>query len=171
MTVWRAGLALLCAESGDHATAGRHLERVSAEGFATIAADAFWLAGTTLAADAYASHADPDRDAMGLLYEELAPYAELVVLGRGAACFGPAARPLARIAASLGREELAETHFAQALETARSLRSPLHQAHCLLDLAAFRAQTGGDPAEALTQGRRIAEALGLARLLALAPAP
>jgi tetratricopeptide (TPR) repeat protein len=110
---WRCGLAHLLAQQGRMAEARHELATVSASGFASQR-NVHWLAGMSLLAAASTSLGDTERAAV--LYEQLAPYASLVVVVGGAfACLGSVSHYLGGLAATLGRLEQAIRHYQDAL--------------------------------------------------------
>jgi predicted ATPase/class 3 adenylate cyclase len=114
---WRCALAALYTEAGRMDEARVEFENLAADGFQSIPFDAQWIGSLSLAAEACANLGDA-RHAPAL-YEMLAPYDGLtVVAGRAAACYGPVARYLGRLAATMGRTEDAARHLDGALELA-----------------------------------------------------
>src|SRR5207244_7908871 len=83
--------------------------------FATIARDNQWLARIATLADTCAFLGDVPHARE--LYDLLLPYAgHNVLMVEGWACFGSAARPLATLAATIGRLNDAEAHFQAAID-------------------------------------------------------
>ena len=165
---WRAGLALLCAEAGDLAAARAEFDRLAGGDFSDVPQDVFWMPSLTLAADACAALGDPAR--ARILYDLLAPYGNLVVLVRGAAVLGPAARALGSLATVMGLSEVADRRFEEAVRVSRVIGSVVHEAHARVEqgrmlLAAGEVERGEG---LLAEGRAIAEARGLHRLVELA---
>ena len=127
--VYRAAHGVLLTQAGRADEARGELEQFS---LADIPEDGDWLVTMTVLADLVADLGDGDR--AGELYERLLPYEGAnVVIGFAAACEGPAARPLGRLAAATGRPY--ERHFERALEMADRLQAPLLAAQIQRDLA------------------------------------
>jgi DNA-binding SARP family transcriptional activator len=131
---YRAALGVLLTQAGREDDARSELAQLA---FADVPEDVDWLVTMTVFADVIADLGDAERAAE--LYELLLPYeATNVVIGFAAACEGPAARPIARLAAVSGRPY--ERHFDHALEMAERLQAPLIAARVQRD----RAQTLGN---------------------------
>ena len=127
--VYRAALGVLLSEAGRGDEARREVEQLA---LADIPEDVDWLVTMTVLADVMADLGDADR--AGELYQLLLPYEGAnVVIGFAAACEGPAARPLGRLAAATGRPY--ERHFERALEMTDRLQAPLLAARIQRDLA------------------------------------
>ncbi len=122
-----AGAALLAAEAGApgagellwsyvaELTAGGHMP--------------YRVVGLALAAEA--AHVLDDRDAAARIVTAFGPYrGELVVLGVGVTCFGPAARPFALAAATAGHPRLAAESAEASLEWATHWDAGLWIARC-----------------------------------------
>jgi tetratricopeptide (TPR) repeat protein len=105
-----------------------------------------------------------DVHRMALLYDALAPHADVtVVAGIGALCLGSAARYLGKLAAGCGRLDEANRHFEQALKINQALESPVLVAHTQLDWAA--ALDAGPRAQRMIDEAAVtSEQLGLATL-------
>jgi len=113
--VVRASHAWLLVQLGRRAEARRALRGVLARGLDALPRDFFWLGAVSLLGEVAA--AVEERRAARVLYEALRPYAgRVVVVGMSAGCLGAASRPLALLAAALGRDDEAEAHFEAALE-------------------------------------------------------
>jgi hypothetical protein len=111
----RASNAWLQLQLGKHAEARRALRALVARRLEDLPRDFFCLG--TLALLGELAAALEERRTARLLYEALLPHAEqIVVVGMSAGCLGSAARPLALLAAALGRNAEAEAHFEAALE-------------------------------------------------------
>lgn len=131
---YRAALGVLLAEAGRLDEARLEVEQLPLR---EITEDLDWLVTTTLLGDVYADLGDPEP--AGELYELLLPYESVnVVIGFAAACEGPAARILGRLAAVTGRPF--EQHFERALALAERLEAPLLAAR----IERNRAQALGD---------------------------
>lgn len=112
---WITGLAYLYAELGRRDDAAAAFEPVATRGFATIARDNQWLTRIATLADTCAFVGDAPHAQE--LYDLLLPYAgHNVLMVEGWACFGSAARPLAALAATIGRWNDAEAHFQAAID-------------------------------------------------------
>jgi DNA-binding SARP family transcriptional activator len=115
LVAWRAGLALLLLELERPDEAREEFERLATGGFDALPRDANWLIAVTLLAEVCGAFGDGRR--AEALYELLEPYeGRNVIVGRAATCNGSASRLLGILAAAMRRWELAEGHFAGALE-------------------------------------------------------
>jgi DNA-binding SARP family transcriptional activator len=111
----QAALAALYAELGDSERARAAFELLAGDDFASVPTDDEWLLTTALLADACCFLGDPHRTA--LVYRRLEPYAHRIVVGPLEACLGSAARPLGKLAGTLGRTEDA-AHWLERAATA-----------------------------------------------------
>ena len=110
---WRCAAAFLRAELGHEEAALVELDTVGAHGFTDLPRDGNWALGVGLAG--YAASLVGARDHAAALYPLLDPVAGRVgVLAAGDASIGPMALVAAALAATLGRWEEAEAHFATA---------------------------------------------------------
>jgi DNA-binding SARP family transcriptional activator len=156
---WRAALADLLCEEGRLAEAQAEFERLAAADFDDIPRDLDWMIAMTLLSDVCADLGDAAR--AKLLYARLEPYADVnVVVGLAAACLGSTASFLGKLAATMGRCDLAASHFEHALARNAALKAPACLARTQIDYA--RA-LGQDPRaeELLAAAARTAEELGL----------
>ena len=134
LPAWRAALAVICTEIGRADDARAEFEQLAADDFAGLPRDTFWLAAIHGLADVCAFLGDVRRAAP--LFRLLEPYADRnVVMTPGTACSGSAARPLARLAALLGRWAEARRYFEQALSLGERLRARHFVAHAQCDYA------------------------------------
>jgi class 3 adenylate cyclase len=161
---WRARLIQLYAEFGREEDARREFERLAADDFASIPADALWLVSACYVAEACAVLRDGKR--AELLYGLLLPHAKRSIVVVNAAVNGPVERYLGQLAATLGRYEDAARHFEAAIDFDRRLgarpllaRAQIDHARMLLERAA-----PGDRERAL---RLANEALGIAHALGM----
>jgi DNA-binding SARP family transcriptional activator len=131
---WRAGLAMLLAETGRPQEARAELDRLAADGFADIPRDGDWLMTVTLLADAAVALQDAER--ARVLYELLLPQqGATVVVGLGAVCLGSTARYLGRLAMTMDDRDSARAHLELAQRNNEALRAPVELAHTRLDYA------------------------------------
>jgi tetratricopeptide (TPR) repeat protein len=131
--VLQAALASLHADLGDAADARAAFEGLAGDDFAALPFDEEWLLAMTLLADACAFLDDTERAA--LLYEQLERYGHRMVVGPIEIALGSAARPLGKLAATLGRPEQAARWFEHAAaENERAGAAPW-AAHARLDHA------------------------------------
>ena len=131
---WRVALATVLWESGNPADAANELDRLCAHQFRDFPRDGDWLTAMTLAADLCAALRDRERSA--LVYELLLPFAGVnAVAGIAVACLGSVARQLGKLAAVIGRQRDAASHFHRALEVHTQLKAPVLIAHTQLDHA------------------------------------
>jgi DNA-binding SARP family transcriptional activator len=112
---WRCAQALLHVELGRPEAAGEAFAGVAGPGFDALPRDANWLIAVTLLAEVCGARGDAGHACR--LYTMLEPYAgRNVVVGRAAGCNGSASRLLGILAATLERWDVAERHFAAALD-------------------------------------------------------
>ncbi len=157
---WRAGLATLLSEEGRLSEAREEFERLASGKFDDVPTDLDWMIAMTLLSDVCADLGDGDRAA--LLYRRLEPYADVnVVIGLAAVCLGSAESFLGKLAATMGRAEVARGHFERALAANARLRAPGCLARTQVDYA--RALGLGSPrgAELVAAAERTASELGL----------
>jgi hypothetical protein len=108
------------------------------------------------------------------LYRVLAPHEKSVAtLAGGVQAFGPVAHALGCLAAAQGRTDVAVAHFATSLAVAERMRSPAWAAATKAAWADLLAGAGDSQEAARLRGeaRVVAEALGLAQVLASVGAP
>jgi tetratricopeptide (TPR) repeat protein len=145
---WRAALANLLCEEGRLSEAREEFERLAAHDFEDVPKDLDWMIAMTLLSDVCADLADAERAA--LLYAKLERYGEVnVVIGLAAVCLGSTASFLGKLAATMGRPDLAETHFERALAANSELQAPVCLARTQVDYA--RALGAGSRAEELLE--------------------
>ena len=131
---WGAALATLLSEEGRRAEAEEEFERLAAHGFEDIPKDLDWMIAITLLSDVCVDLGDARR--AELLYALLEPYAEVnVVIGFAAVCLGSAASFLGKLAATMGRADLAAQHFEHALQVNEEIRAPACLARTQIDYA------------------------------------
>ena len=143
-----AAVAFLYQSIGDAAAALRHFEDVWYRDVAALVRDEHWLLTVAFLGEVCAGLADTRR--ASLLYDLLEPYAggDVVHL-TGRFYFGPAAATLGRLAALLGRRELATRHFEAALERCERVGSRPARARTQLAFAHFLLRCGvGDARDA-----------------------
>jgi tetratricopeptide (TPR) repeat protein len=146
----RAALASLYAELGDASGCRASLRALSGDGFAAIPFDDLWVMTVGLLADA-CSFLDDTKSAASL-YERLEPYAHRNLVAPVEASLGSAARPLGKLAATLGDVRGAARWFERAAdENERSGALPF-AAHARLDHAHLLLAAGDHPSgEALLE--------------------
>ncbi|MGH9022251.1 MAG: hypothetical protein ACRDV9_03995, partial [Acidimicrobiia bacterium] len=132
--LWRAALALCCAEGSRAGGARAELERFVTADVVLLDDDPDATAAAYLLALVAARIADPLRSAS--LYRALAPWdGRVVVTGTGPACLGVVADALARLAVVQGRMDLAARHFEAALALQARLGAPALSAATALGYA------------------------------------
>jgi DNA-binding CsgD family transcriptional regulator len=113
-STWRPGLALIYSELGLEQETRTEFEHLAAHDFADIPRDARWVACLVYLSEVCAFLGDARRAAT--LYQHLLPHdGYTLVIGPTAACYGAAAYYLGLLAATMGRWEEAQGHFAYAL--------------------------------------------------------
>ena len=158
---WRSALISLAARAGEDELGRVELERFAGDDFSVVPRDANWLPGIALLAEATAMLGDEKRSE--LLYEEMLPYAGLViVVARAAGSNGPVDRILGLLAGTTGDHEQAIEHLEDAVEIATGMGDRPATAISRVDLAkALLARDGpGDRERALEV---VSEAIGPAR--------
>jgi class 3 adenylate cyclase len=112
---WRTALISLHAVGGNVEEGRLELERFIGDDFSAIARDAVWLTALGLLGEATALLGDSKRSQM--IYEELLPYAGLVIVAaRAAANNGPVDRILGLLARAAGRNDDSIGHFETGIE-------------------------------------------------------
>jgi hypothetical protein len=118
-----------------------------------------WMVAMVLLSDVCTDLGDRDRAA--LLYAKLEPYADLnVVIGFAAVCLGSAASFLGKLAATMGRPDLARLHFDHALEVNAALDAPACLARTQVDYA-LALGPGSRSQELIAEAEHTASELGL----------
>jgi tetratricopeptide (TPR) repeat protein len=160
---WRAALATMLCEEGRLEEAREEFERLAAHDFEDVPKDLDWMISMTLLSDVCADLGDAGRAA--LLYDRLKPYGDVnVVIGLAAVCLGSAASFLGKLAATMGRDDLAALHFERALAANAELQAPGCLARTQVDYArAIWSASPGDPraGELLDQAAEVVEQHGL----------
>jgi hypothetical protein len=157
---WRCAGALLHVELGRPAAAADAFAAVAGLGFEALPRDANWLIAVTLLAEVCGARGDAGHACE--LYTMLEPYAgRNVVVGRAAGCNGSASRLLGILAATLRRWDVAERHFAAAVDMHAAMgarpwtaRTQVAWAEMLLARA--------EPGDAERAGERLGGAIELA---------
>ena len=145
---WRAALANLLCEEGRLDEAQEEFDRLAAHDFEDVPKDLDWMIAMTLSSDVCADLEDAERAAR--LYDKLEPYAAVnVVIGLAAVCLGSAASFLGKLAATMGRADLAAEHFERALAANTALQAPVCLARTQVDYA--RAVGPGSQADELLE--------------------
>ena len=156
---WRAALATLLCEEGRLDEAREEFSRLAAGDFEDIPRDLDWMTAMVLLSDVCADLGDDERAA--LLYAQLEPYADVnVVIGLAAVCLGSAESFLGRLAGTMGRIDLAASHFERALSANAALEAPACLARTQVDYARGLGP-GPRAAELLAAAGRTAAELGL----------
>jgi tetratricopeptide (TPR) repeat protein len=169
---WRCALAYVHAETGEIEQARADLERLAEGGFSRLPRDAVWLTGMSLLGRVCATLHDAER--ARTLYEQARPFANRsVVIGPGAALFGPMSLHLGVMAATAGLFEDAQAHYLDAIARAGAMGALPYVALAEADLAALRLERrAGDDlaqaAEAADRAAGIARRLGMEALAARA---
>jgi hypothetical protein len=162
--------AFLYALLGREADARAWFEPFAAADFAALRQDE-WYRLMNLALLGETSVLLDDAQRAAVLYDLMLPFADFcIVPTSGYHCLGSAEYYLARLAATLGRWEVAEQHFTRALEANTRLGAPLFfaRAQCAFaDVLSRRAATGdhGRALELVEAAHSAARSLGLAALL------
>ncbi|MEA2182421.1 MAG: hypothetical protein QOF69_1606, partial [Solirubrobacteraceae bacterium] len=162
---WRCVLAHILCELGRLDEARQELDGVSANAFEVLPRDGIWPGAIAYSAEVAARL---DEQAAAVLYELLAPFPDRnIVVGWTAACLGSSSRPLALLAAALGRCEDAITHFENALAMNERMGAAAWLARTRVEYAEFLVREGDDPRALalLEQGLAGARQLGMRPLV------
>ncbi len=165
---WRCVLAHLLTERGCASAAAATLAELSEARFGAIPRDGLWLGALAHLAEAACTLGDVRH--AGTLYELLSDFPRrTVVIGWAASCLGSSSRPLALLAATLGRRDDALRHFDQALEHNEQMSAAPWAARTRIEYGQFllSATGSGDRsrgAALVEQGRRSAHELGMTPL-------
>jgi DNA-binding SARP family transcriptional activator/tetratricopeptide (TPR) repeat protein len=156
-----AALVSLHADVGDAEAARAIFEGLAANEFAAVPLDDEWLLTMGLLADTCAFLDDTERAA--ILYERLEPYAHRVLVGPIEVALGSAARPLGRLAATLGRPDQAARWFERAVVDNDRAGARPWAAHARFDHARMLLAEGDPPAAEplLEQAAAIYRELGM----------
>ncbi len=131
--LFRAVLAHLAAELGDHAVSRAAFDHLADGGFAPLPFDEEWLVSMTFLAEAARLLADAPRAA--LVYERLLPYADRMAISYPEISTGPVSRYLGVLAATRGRPEQARLHLQHALEVSERIGAGPALERTRMDLA------------------------------------
>jgi class 3 adenylate cyclase/tetratricopeptide (TPR) repeat protein len=137
---WRPGFALIACDLGFDAPARRMLDELARNGF-SLPLDA--KRSTSLAYLAEACAALNEQSHAEALYHLLAPYRHMTITsGVAIVCHGSARRYLGLLADTLGAWDDAASHFEDALQFNRRMRSPPWLAHTQCDFARMLRRRG-----------------------------
>jgi len=162
---WRCSLAATQAALGNEAETRAAFEPLAAAGFEELPFDAQWVVSLTLLGEAAAFLGDVPRAAR--LHELLLPYDGLtIVAGRAAACQGPVARVLGRLAQAAGRADDAERHLRESLALCERMGYRPFGAINRVELARLLLE-GGRPERRDEALRLLGEALATAQKLGM----
>jgi hypothetical protein len=169
--IWRAALALLCAEIDEEEWARTELEALTADRCAAVPFDENWLATLTFLGMTSGNLGDTRRAAE--LNELLEPYrGRFIVIGAAAACLGPVSHFLGWLASVEGDWQAAVPLLEQASEESRAAGSELWRARARFRLGlALRARANSEDQERsgqlISEAGATAERLGMGRLSGL----
>lgn len=151
-----AAVMFMLAATGEVDEAAARLDRVSGNAFADAADDAGWPMAIALLTETAALVGD--RRAAAALAAILAPFAaDRCLLMTGGIVSGPATRLLALAESALEDHAAADLHFAQSVEDAGRLESPVWAARTRLDWAErLRARGEDDRSVALVDEAEVA---------------
>ena len=175
LLAWRAALAVLCAETGDHERAAELYRELTSPSLSTLPVDGLWPFTMCLLAEV-ALHLD-DRARFDEFEALLRPWADRhVVVAYAAFSYGPVALRLGALAIGRGDLDQAERDLRQALDASRSMGAWPWVATVELAMAELAAQRG-DAARARSLRTSVMAAAkanawgGLTRPTAAAPVP
>ena len=140
---WHSALISLAARAREVEMGRVELERFAGDDFSVVPRDANWLPAIALLAEAAALLGDEKRSE--LLYEELLPYAGLViVVARAAGSNGPVDRILGLLAGTRGDLDQAVEHLERSVEIATRMGDRPGIAITRTDLAQALLARGGE---------------------------
>jgi DNA-binding CsgD family transcriptional regulator/tetratricopeptide (TPR) repeat protein len=151
---WGPALAALLAGVGMTDAARVELERLSADGFASVPPGPLRLGALGFLADACDAVGDPRLAA--LVHEQLLPFeGRNVIVGEAVVCYGAADRFLGSLARLMGDGAAARRHLDAALELNEKLGAATWLAHTRFELARVLLESGEEP-----RARRLLTAAG-----------
>jgi hypothetical protein len=160
---WRIMYAYALSRSGQRAACAAEYESSKASGFA-LPDDLLWMVAMALLTEV--CYYLRDAEGARILYDRYAPFSgRLVVIGFSIACLGSVERYLGLLAATIGRKEAAEAHFAQAIAANRRVHAMWPLAQTLYDYAVFLHGAGAGSSEQARECLREAAALARERSL------
>jgi hypothetical protein len=110
-TNWEVGLTFALSEADQLAEAAERFEQLAAGDFSAVPRDLNWLVTTQLLA--LVALTLDDRDRIAVLLEQLRPFGDRDgTHGSGYASYGPVGRVVGALAARIGLQDEAESHFA-----------------------------------------------------------
>jgi DNA-binding SARP family transcriptional activator len=165
LKAWRALGALMDAETGQTVRARTELDRLVADGGATMPRDVVWLYAIAALAETCALLDDTSEQA-SVLYRLLLPYAEQFVQVGMIVFWGPAARFVALAATAREDWDAADRHFSVATRRIAEIDSKPLVARTLVEHADMLLRRG-EPADADAAARLVAQATHLAEPLGM----
>ena len=159
LPIFRAWLALAHCEGDRPDEAERLLAGSAGERFEDVREDAIWTSTMTFYAEVAARIGA--REPAAVLYDALCPYGDQLAFN-ATTLHGSIARPLGQLAATLGRYDDAERHFAHAATTHAELEAPGFLARTLCDWALALLERGG-PGDGERAKRMLDDATATAR--------
>jgi DNA-binding SARP family transcriptional activator/tetratricopeptide (TPR) repeat protein len=138
--VLHAALASLYAELGETESARSAFESLAADDFGAVPFDEEWLVTIALLTDACAFLGDAGR--ASVLYDRLEPYGHRILVAPIEVALGSAARPLGKLAATLGQTEIAARWFERAASENANAGALPWAAHAQLDHARMLLASG-----------------------------
>ena len=167
--MFRAALIVLVLETGREEAARLEFEDLAANDFSAFHRETQWLFGMALVAEAAALLGDSGRAAS--LHERLLPYTNHNVMSPPDVSIGSTSRQLGLLATTMGRLDVAEEHFARALDLNEAMGARPWAAHVRHNLALMLLTRGGpgDPeraVELLKAAHRAARTMAMAVLAA-----
>ena len=166
-SIFRPAHARWLAMLGRDSEARAEFERVAINDFKDLPRDVGWPVAVATLAELCAGWGDRTRAAV--LYDEMMPFAHLNVVASSGLSLGSYSRYLALLAATLGRDEDAISHFEHALEMNARMGARPMLAWTQYDYARFLMRGRGHEARTgalLEDSSETARSLGMAGLLA-----
>ena len=147
---WLPGLMIMHVELDQESQAKALFDKLATNDFADLPRDGTWTTSMVLLAETCAYLADAERAAA--IYRFLLPYdGRNIITGFHLACYGPIARQLGMLAATMKRWNVAQRHFTGAIDMGRRQGTLPAVAHTQYEFARMLAIRGhqGDVDKAL----------------------
>jgi tetratricopeptide (TPR) repeat protein len=160
----RPALACLLSDLGRRAEAQAVFDELATNEFSVFHRDSEWILATSLAAEACVLLGE--KDAGGILYDQLLPFRGRHAVGMNEGSLGALDRYLGLLAQLLGKVDEAEHHFEDAIAMNERMGAWPWVAHCQHDLAGLLLSRGG-PGNRDRAMSRLGEALARAEELGM----
>ncbi len=165
--VWQCAAALRDADTGNHAAAQQHLDRLAIDNFTDLRQDVNWLTTTSILAEVSALVGDQKRAA--LLYEMMLPSAARHVFSVGCSAYRGPVPLFLGLLAHTAREWAASTaHFETALQMIQKMRAVPTLVRAQFELARMLHAAGGNEErarEVFAGARKFAAEIGMRQIV------